>query len=60
MSSKWHYNIKSKAKEAAAGGQGEIKKSQLSPEEMARLDLEYPRPTGKAAEKPFVIKGTIE
>ncbi|WP_438497143.1 hypothetical protein [Paenibacillus sp. IHBB 3054] len=24
------------------------------------LDLKYPPPTGKAAEKPFVIRGTVE
>lgn len=60
MSSKWHYNIKSIAKEVAGGGQGVIKSSQVTPEELADLDQKYPRPTGKAAERPFVIKGSVE
>jgi len=56
----WYSGIKKKENEAAGGGQGDIKSSQLSPEERAALDLKYPRPTGKAAERPFVIKGSVE
>lgn len=58
--SNWYSGIKSKEKEKSGGGQGVIKSSQLSPEEKAALDLQYPRPTGKAAERPFVIKGSVE
>jgi hypothetical protein len=57
---KWKYGITNKANEEAGGGQGVIKKSQLTPEERAELDLRCPPPTGKAAERPFVIRGTIE
>jgi hypothetical protein len=60
LMSDWYAGIKNKANEAAGGGQGVIRKSQLTMEERAALDLKYPRPTGKAAERPFVIKGTIE
>ena len=57
---KWVNGITNKANEQAGGGQGVIKKSQLTLEELAELDMKYPRPTGKAAQRPFVIKGTIE
>lgn len=57
---KWHYEIKNKANEGTGSQHGSIKKSQLTPEQRAELDLKYPRPTGKAAERPFVIRGTIE
>jgi hypothetical protein len=57
---KWKYGITNKANEEAGSGQGEIINSQLTTEERAELDRKYPRPTGKAAERPFVIRGTIE
>lgn len=57
---KWKYGITNKANEEAGGGQGAIKHSKLTPEELAELELKLPRPTGKAAERPFVIRGTIE
>ncbi|MFD5020086.1 hypothetical protein BSK65_04925 [Paenibacillus odorifer] len=58
--SDWYLGIKSKEKETSGGRQGVIKNSQLSPEEKAGLDLKYRRPTGKAVERPFVIKGSVE
>lgn len=58
--SKWRYGITNKANEEAGGGQGAIIKSQLTTEERAELDAKYPRPTGKAAERPFVIRGSVE
>ncbi|MEC0171672.1 hypothetical protein [Paenibacillus graminis] len=57
---KWINGITNKANEQAGGGQGIIKKSQLTPEERDELDRKYPRPTGNAAERPFVIKWTIK
>ncbi|OKP91309.1 hypothetical protein [Paenibacillus sp. P32E] len=58
--SDWYAGIKNKANEVAGGGQVTIKSSQLTPQERVELDLKYPAPTGKAAEKPFVIRGTVE
>jgi len=58
--SNWYSGIKSKEIESTGGGQGMIKSSQLTAEERANLDLKYPQPIGKAAERPFVIKGSIE
>ncbi|OKP78739.1 hypothetical protein A3844_28925 [Paenibacillus helianthi] len=58
--SDWYAGIKNKANEVAGGGQGVIKSSQLTQGERAALDLKYPPPTGKAAVRPFVIRGTVE
>lgn len=58
--SKWKYGITNRANEEAGSGQGAIIKYQLTPKELAELNKKYPRPTGKAAERPFVIRGTIE
>ncbi|MEK4355180.1 hypothetical protein MKX41_30795 [Paenibacillus sp. FSL R5-0475] len=58
--SDWYSGIKSKDIEAKGGGQGKIMSSQLTPEQIAEIDAKYPKPTGKAAERPFVIKGSVE
>ncbi|MEK3969468.1 hypothetical protein [Paenibacillus sp. FSL H7-0323] len=58
--SDWYSGIKSKDIEVTGGGQGEIKRSQLTSEEIAEIEAKYPRPTGKAAERPFILKGSVE
>ncbi|WHY17106.1 hypothetical protein QNH28_16465 [Paenibacillus sp. G2S3] len=55
--SDWYSGIKSKEIESTGGGQGKIKSSQLTEEERANLDLKYPKPIGKADERPFYDKG---
>lgn len=51
----WHFADKDKAVERAAGGQGVIKSSQLTPEELEAFRLATPKPTGAAAKKPILI-----
>lgn len=49
----WHFANKDKAAERASGGQGEIKRSQLTPEELEEIRQKYPTPIG--AKKPVPI-----
>lgn len=56
----WHFANKDSKAEEAAGGQGEIKHSQLTPEELAAFRMKYPAPTGEAAKKPIPIDGYIK
>ncbi|MEK4882349.1 MULTISPECIES: hypothetical protein [Paenibacillus] len=49
----WHFANKDKAVEQAAGGQGEIKCSQLTPEELAAF--RQANPTLLNAKKPIPI-----
>lgn len=58
----WHFGNKDKDKDAerAAGGQGEIKLSQLTPEELEEIRRKYPAPTGADAKKPIPIDGYIK
>ncbi|OBZ08912.1 hypothetical protein A8L34_22425 [Bacillus sp. FJAT-27264] len=51
----WHFENRDKAVEQAAGGQGEIKHSQLSPEELEAFRKANPAPTGADAKKPIPI-----
>ncbi|MEK5181371.1 hypothetical protein [Paenibacillus odorifer] len=50
-----HFANKDKAVEQASGGQGEIKCSQLTPEELKVIRVKYPAPTGANAKKPIPI-----
>jgi hypothetical protein len=56
----WHFSNKDKAVELAAGGQGKIKVSQLTPEELDEIRRKYPAPTGADAKKPIPIDGYIK
>lgn len=49
----WHFADKDKAAEQAAGGQGEIKVSRLSPKELEAFRLANPTPAN--AKKPIPI-----
>ncbi|AIQ63303.1 hypothetical protein PSTEL_09600 [Paenibacillus stellifer] len=40
----WHFANKDRASELAAGGQGEIKVSRLSPAELEEIRRKYPAP----------------
>lgn len=51
----WHFANKDKEAERAAGGQGEIHCSQLTPEELEVIRVKYPAPTGANAKKPIPI-----
>ncbi|MGN7760475.1 hypothetical protein [Paenibacillus sp. 22594] len=56
----WHFGNKDKSAELAAGGQGEVKRSQLTPEELEEIRKKYPAPTGTNAKKPIPIDGYIK
>lgn len=49
----WHFADKDKEVERAAGGQGEIKVSRLSPEELEEVRRKYPAPVGMKKPTPI-------